>query len=74
MCKQAGIRAHSADRPPRVAGPRVKTAETGRRVDDLACVLPLENPADEAQAIAVNDRGMPAEKPIKAKTIKYPPH
>lgn len=33
-------------------------------------ILLLENPADEAQAIAVNDPGMPAEKPTKGKATK----
>jgi hypothetical protein len=29
-------------------------------------IILLTNPADEAQAIAVNDAGMPAEKPVKS--------
>ena len=33
-------------------------------------ILLLENPADEAQAIAVGDPGMPADKPVKGKSTK----
>ena len=33
-------------------------------------ILLLENPGDEAQAIAVSDPGMPADKPTKGKATK----
>jgi hypothetical protein len=38
--------------------------------DQLTTIIILSNPADEAQAqaIAVNDAGMPAEKPKKGQT------